>query len=80
MSRAGTWAESRERELLTTLEVARRYKFSDGPHALRWCRRHGVPQWNRVGRRVLFDARDIDLVFQGRGRRASTADTVPART
>lgn len=64
-NRAQLQAGKGERELITAEEVAARYKLRNGPNARIWLQRHNVPKWNQVGRRLLFDARDVEAAFLG---------------
>lgn len=59
----GSLGHARFRELLTTLEIADRYKLGTRNNAREWLRRHGVPLWGKCGRTLRFDARDIDAAF-----------------
>lgn len=58
----GSLANARERELLTTQEVADRYKLGTRDNARVWCRRHGVPRFSQAP--VRYDARDVDAAFR----------------
>lgn len=59
----GSLAHARFRELLTTLEIAARYKLGTRNNAREWLRRHRVPMWGKRGRTIRYDARDIDAAF-----------------
>lgn len=58
-----TLATARFRELLTSQEVADRYKLRTRSNAREWLKRHQVPIWGKCGRTVRYDARDIDAAF-----------------
>lgn len=64
-NRAALETGTAERELLTVEDVAVRYKLKNGPNARVWLQRHGVQKWNQVGRRLLFDRRDVEAAFLG---------------
>lgn len=59
----GSLAQARFRELLTTREIADRYKLGTRDNAREWLKRHGVPVWGKSGRTIRYDARDIDAAF-----------------
>ena len=51
------------RELLTTVDVARDYKFPTAEAARKWLGRHAKSFCRHRGRALLIDRRDLDAVI-----------------